>query len=488
MKNKRWIPTFAGMTGENRKWWIFIAMTLALSAVFLDQTAISVILPSVQNSFDISSVMLQWVINAYLLTIAAVVTFAGKMGDVFGHKRIFLIGIFLFVIFSFTCGASQSGEFLVISRALQGMGGAFMIPVTGVMIAHAFPESERGKIMGMYIAVASVFLSLGPVISGLLVHYLNWRWVFWINLPISLTSILLTVIAVPASENRRGTRKPLDWLGFINFSIFITSLTIALMEGINLGWYSSEIIFLFLTAFIFAILFFIAEKKAQDPIIDLFLFKRQTFLAANLCILTFTCAFGASVFWAIFLQKVLGYSAIDTGLFYLPVTLPIMFMAPIGGKMRDKYGPRLPTVCGSIVAIIGMIWIAVSAFAGNYLIMFPGFLLFGLGPSLVYSAVMATTISSVPLVQMGMASGIANGIRQVGRVLGVALIGSIILNFGDINPAQIRSMSTFSFALGMIFAGFFVLMTLISGLFLPNHPLSREKLNKSNNLPSISEN
>jgi len=472
---------------HTRKWWIFIAMTAALSVVFLDQSAISVILPAVQNSFAMSNVMLQWVINAYLLTIAAIVVFAGKMGDVFGHKRIFLIGLCLFIIFSFACGASQSGVFLVISRAFQGIGGAFMIPVTGVMIAHAFPESERGKIMGLYIAAASVFLSVGPVISGTLVHYFNWRWVFWINLPISFFSLLLARIAVPARENHKTSRKPLDWMGFISFTIFITSLTVALMEGTSLGFASTEIIFLFLTAIVFAILFIAIEKKAKDPIIDLSLFTRRTFLSSNLCLLLFTCAFSCSVFWAIFLQKVQGYSAVDTGLFYLPVTLPIMFMAPFGGRLRDKYGPRLPTICGLLLVIFGTFWIASTAFLGSYWAMFPGFLFYGLGPSLIYSSVMATTISSVPLAQMGMASGIANGIRQLGRVLGVAILGAVMVGAEHMTMPHIKSMPTFAFSMSMVFSGFFVIMALIVGFLLPNHPLS-PRLNKSAQLPSISEN
>src|SRR3990167_5036376 len=212
------------ITQSNRKWWILIAMAAALSVVFLDQTAISVILPPIQKDLSTSRVMLQWVINAYLLSLAAIVIFGGKLGDVFGHKRTFLAGISLFFLSSISCAIAPSSIWLVVSRAIQGMGGAFMIPVTGVMLAHAFDESERGRAMGLYVAVASIFLSLGPVLSGLLSHYLSWRWIFWINVPMSLISIFLTIIAVPARENHRESSKPLDWFGFIAFSIFIVAL------------------------------------------------------------------------------------------------------------------------------------------------------------------------------------------------------------------------------------------------------------------------
>ncbi|ATN85980.1 MFS transporter [Coxiella burnetii] len=504
------------ITEKNRKWWIFVAMSGALSVVFLDQTAISVILPPIQKDLGLSNVLLQWVINAYLLSLAALVIFGGKLGDVLGHKRTFLAGIIIFVLASISCAAAQTSYWLVTSRIIQGVGGAFMIPVTSVMMAHAFSESEQGKVMGLYVAVAPVFLSLGPLLSGLLAHYFNWRWVFWINVPISLLSIFLTIIAVPARENQRDTSKPLDWLGFLTFSLFIATLVVALMEGVNLGWSSKEIIFLFVVAAFSAIAFIFVERKAADPIVSLHLFTRKTFLSASLCLLFFTCAFSSSVFWAILLQKVMGYSPAATGLFYLPVTIPVMFMAPLGGMLRDKYGPRLPVMMGSTAVAAGSFWIALSAFKGHYSAMLPGFLLFGLGPALVYSAVMATTISSVPLSQMGMASGISNGIRQLGRVLGVAMIGSVISNIehsrlihshldttGKLsqvsdqqlthllsNPAAakhilsglslseinhihlaLKSVFTFAFSMGMILAGFLLILTLGISFFLPNKPL-----------------
>lgn len=453
------------ITSNNRKWWIFFGMAAALSVVFLDQTAISVVLPLIQRDLQLSNVMLQWVINAYLVSLAALVIFGGKLGDVFGHKNIFLMGIVIFILSSLMCAEAQSGYGLIVSRGMQGVGGALMIPVTGVLIAHSFHEGERGRAMGLNIAVASIFLSLGPLLSGIIVYYFNWRWVFWINLPISLISIFLTVIAVPNLDQRDQEiqhNKPLDWLGFLTFSIFIVSLVIALMEGVNLGWNSIKIIFLFGISIIFGVMFIFVEKKAHDPIIHLGLFKERNFLAANICLLLFTCAFSASVFWAILLQNVMGYSAVYVGLFYLPVTFPIILMAPLGGRLKDKYGPRLPVIIGTILTAIGSFWIAIGVFYGNYLAIFPGFLLFGLGPPLIYAAVMSTTISSVPPSQMGMASGIANGIRQFGRVLGVAMMGGII--------NTIKPIFTFAFSMSMVFAGCLILCTLFISFLLPNKP------------------
>jgi len=502
------------ITEQNRKWWIFAGMSLALAIVFLDQTAIAVALPPIQKDLAMSNTMLQWVINSYLAVLAALVMFGGKLGDVVGHKRIFLIGIVIFVFSSISCAAAHTGLWIVISRAVQGIGGAFMIPVTGVMVAHAFSHKERGKAMGLYIACASIFLTLGPLLSGLLVHYLSWRWVFWINVPISIISIFLTVISVPKSEDKREN-KVLDWKGFIAQSIFISSLVVALIESTNFGWDSPFIISLLIIAAVFAVLFFIIEKRAVDPIVYLPLFKRRDFLGASLSLLFLQCAFAASFFWAILLQNVMGYSAMTTGLFYLPVTVPVMFMSPLAGMMRDKYGPRLPATIGSIIVIIATFWIAISVFAGNYLAMLPGFLLFGIGPALIYSSVMATSMSSVPLSQRGMATGISSGFRQLGSALGVAVISSVvntvehhrlISNFSNntevqsitvrqlmsllsnpssaktilvgFSPDQINNIThilktsfTFAFSMGMVCSGIFVILTLFSSRLLPDQPL-----------------
>lgn len=506
--------TLFNITEQNRKWWIFAGMSLALAMVFLDQTAIAVALPPIQKDLAMSNTMLQWVVNAYLAALAALVIFGGKLGDVVGHKRIFLIGIVIFILSSISCAAAQTSLWIVVSRAIQGIGGAFMIPVTGVMVAHAFGHKERGKAMGLYIACASIFLTLGPVLSGLLVHYLSWRWVFWINVPISVVSIFLTIISVPASEDI-GEKKSLDWKGFITVSVFITSLIIALMESTNFGWDSAFIITLLIISAVFGALFLFIEKNAADPIVYLPLFARKDFLGATLCLLFLQCAFSASFFWAILLQNVMGYSAMTTGLLYLPVTVPVMFMSPLAGMMRDKYGPRLPATIGSIIVTIAAFWIAVSVFSGNYLAMLPGFLLFGIGPALIYSSVMATTMSSVPLAQRGMATGISSGFRQLGSALGVAIISSVVNNVEHhrlinnfANHTEVKSLSirqlmsllsnpnsaktilagfspsdinnithilkssfTFAFSMGMICSGIFVILTLFCSRLLPEKPL-----------------
>lgn len=255
------------------------------------------------------------------------------------------------------------------------------------------------------------------------------------------------------------------------------------------------------------------------------LFARKEFLGANLCLLLFTCAYSSSVFWAILLQNVMGYSSVATGLFYLPVTLPVMFMAPLGGMLRDKYGPRLPTMAGAIMVTMGAFWIAFSTFKGNYLAMLPGFLLFGLGPSLIYSSAMATAVSSVPWSQMGMATGISNGVRQLGRVLGVAMIGLVISNIERYHlisaftnaPEKIKQLSTqqlmsllsgstsakntlsvfshveisniygilkssyaFAFSMGMITAGILVILTFVASFLLPNKVLCISPANSKN--------
>jgi EmrB/QacA subfamily drug resistance transporter len=415
------------LTENNRKWWILAGMSASLSLVFIDQTAISVALPAMARDLNANNLILQWLINAYLVSLAAIIIFGGKLGDCFGHRRIFFIGIILFILASLSSAVAGTAWWVIISRVMQGIGGAFMIPATSVIVAKAFPDNERGRAIGIYVAIASIFLSLGPVLSGALVYYLSWRWIFWINLPISMVSMSLAFYAVPKDKIKLNPKR-LDWPGFITSAIAISSLVSALMEGVSIGWTSPIILTLFSIALIFATLFILVEMKAEDPIIHLSLFRKRAFLSANLCLLFVQSAFTVIIFWALLLQNAMGYSVFETGFFYLPVTLPILFMAPFGGYLRDRFGPRLPGLIGTTLMAMGLFWVGIFASSKHYLALFPGFLLFGIGPPLVYASIMATSMMSASSEHRGMAMGITSGVRQLGSSIGVALIGSLLIS------------------------------------------------------------
>jgi EmrB/QacA subfamily drug resistance transporter len=413
------------ITEQNRKWWILAAMTASLSLIFIDQTALSVALPPLQRELNLSNIALQWIMNAYLLALATLVVFGGKLGDLISHRKTFLVGITLFTASCLTCALANSGLSLIISRTLQGIGGAFMIPATSAILIRAFPDAERGKAIGIYVGVASLFLATGPIFGGLLTQYLNWRWVFWLNLPPAFIAISLMLMAHPKAD--ANDRVQIDWLGFGLFTAAILSLIFALMEAVNWGWSSIYILGLLVASGILLTTFLKRTKQHPSPFIELSLFRQSSFLYSSLILLLIQTAGMSLVFWVIFLQDVLHFTPDKSGLATLPIMLPLMFMAPIGGTLRDKYGPRLPMLCGALLGAIGIAWIGYAANTQSYAWIFPGFLLYGIGVPLIISNCTATGLSGVQRSQHGLASGLLSGARQLGNCLGIAIISSALL-------------------------------------------------------------
>lgn len=416
------------LTEKNRKWWILAAMAAALAMIFLDQSAIAVTLPQIQRDLNTSDVVLQWIVNAYLLMLATVVIFGGKMCDRIGARQTFLGGITLFILSSILCALAQSGLWIVAARLLQGIGAAFMIPATSTLVFSAFPTEERGKALGIYIASASVFLSVGPLLGGVLTTQLSWRWVFWLNFPISLIGIGLTLFAVPKQSNNSNNHLALDWAGFLCMAVAISSLVISLMEAVNFGWGSPFILgLLALSLFTFGLFFYI-EKKAEDPLVNFAIFKNKIFLNCTLLLLIMQSAFIAIVFLALFLQKSLAYSAQMSGILLLPSSLPIILMAPIGGRLCDRYGPKMPIMLGTGMLMLSAIWLASFSWLQSYHWLLPGIILFGCGASFVISNAIRTALDTVDISLRGSAAGITSGVRQLGGAIGLAVIGSAITN------------------------------------------------------------
>lgn len=411
---------------EKRKWWVLAGMSTALAIVFIDQTAISTALPQIQKSLSLSYTMQQWVVNAYLVTLAALIIFGGKVGDIVGHRKVFLIGIIVFILSSLTCALAQSGMMLITSRFIQGIGGAFMIPATGVLVISAFKEHERGRAMGIYVGSASVFFSLGPLLGGILTEYFSWRWVFWINLPISIISIFLTIVAVPKVkpiERKAG----IDYLGAVCLSVAIVAFVVGLMELGDLGIESPWIWGMLAGSVIFSALFIAIELRVKDPLVDLRVFKNKVFSQCAALLILVQLMLVVTVYWAIFLQTVLDYTPAIAGLLMLPVTLPAMYMAPLSGRLNDAYGPRMPIRAGIVMIFFAAIWIGFFASYENYLLLFPAFFLYGCGAPFILSNTMSTALSAVDYPQRGMASGIASAARQLGSSVGLALIGSVMV-------------------------------------------------------------
>lgn len=422
------------LNDKNRKWWTLLAMSSALALVFIDQTALAVALPAIQRDLNLSNSLLQWVINAYLLALSTLILLGGKIGDSLGHKRAFLWGVTLFISASILCALAQSGIWLIVARVIQGAGGAFMMPSTNALVVNAFPEKERGKAMGIYVGLAAIFLAIGPLLGGALTEWLSWRAVFWINFPVAITSIILTATAVPRWQPTE--KLTLDYLGLLLSIGFISGFVLSFMEGPNWGWTSPITLILFSLSTLAFIAFIFWERRFVHPLIELKLFKNPIFSIVTTVMIIIQAVGIVFVFWAIFLQNVLQYSPLEAGLLLLPSMVPIIFMAPIGGHLRDKYGPTLPMFYGCLLVVLSLIWIGLFSHFQRYLWLFPGLLTYGIGMPLMLSGSMTTVMNTVTAQQRGIASAILNCARQFGNSIGLAVLAGFL---GSLNKWHLSS-------------------------------------------------
>lgn len=433
-----------------RKWWILAAMSTCLALSFIDMTAISVSLPQIQKLLQASNVQLQWVVNAYLLTLGVFIIAAGRLGDIHGHRQIFLLGTFLFLITSITCAMAPTIKFLIASRALQGFAGALITPNSSTIMLNTFPAAERGKATGLYVGIASIFLASGSLIGGFLTQLASWRLVFWINVPLLIFSMIIVFLLL---EKERKQDLSLDWSGLLSLATGMSLLIFTLMEGGIIGWKSPLLISLLILAIISLTLFVWIEKHAKQPLIDFSIFKNKTYVGCLIAMFFLQIALITGVFRAIWFQTVLGYSPLMAGILVLPGTVPILVVSPLAGRIVDKYGSKSPATLGLLLTILGMLFTAYTMQYQNYWLLFPGLLLFGIGAPLAITPIMLTGLSSVNLNKRGVGAGTLHAVRQIGGTVGLAVVGAIITtinlhllqgylsqNFSFLQPQQIDKM------------------------------------------------
>lgn len=416
------------ITPSNRKWWALCATSASLAMIFLDQSALPVALPSIGRDLHLPSDSLQWTINAYMLALAMLIILGGKLGDKFGHRGAFLWGMTLFILSSILCGLAPTGAWLITARFLQGMGGALMMPSASPLFRTIVGLDEFGKMIGLYVAIASIFLIIGPTLGGFFTAYLSWRWIFWINFPVALIAIIITLFAIPNDAKHVTREKSFDWQGFIALSFFLVSLIFALMQGHVFGWSSGVILSCFFVSFIALVIFIKTELHHATPFVDFKIFQNACISQGVLVIALIQVAYMGIIFWAMFLQYTLSFSPQKTGIFLLSAQVPVLFTSAIAGKMLDRYGPRLPVCAGTIMITISSLWMAVFAWEHTFSWLFPALVLFGIGSPLVSIGVMSNTISSAPEEKRGVVSGIISAARQVGGSIGLALLAALTIN------------------------------------------------------------
>jgi EmrB/QacA subfamily drug resistance transporter len=418
------------LSEHNRRWWTLGAMCFALFMVMLDNTAVNVALPSIQKDFGASLSALEWAINAYTLTFAVLLVTGGRLGDIFGRRRMFLFGVVVFALASSTIGFAPSEGWLVASRAIQGIGAAFMMPGTLSIISNAFPPEERGKAIGTWAGVSAIALAAGPLLGGWLTEDVSWRAIFFINLPVAIGAVIVTLFA--AHESRDETvGRTVDLPGIAGITVSLTALVFALVEGNSWGWGSPKIIGLLALSVVALAAFVVVEKRAVAPVVDFDALRSRQFLGAN--IVAFMVSFGMLAmffFLALYMQNILGFSPLEAGVRFLPATVVIIFAGPIAGRLADRFGPRPLMTAGMLITAVSLFWQSRIGVDTSYGFLAPAFVLMGLGMGLVMSPMSMAAMNAVDRTKAGVASGTLSMFRMVGGTFGVAALGALVSSVG----------------------------------------------------------
>lgn len=410
---------------ENRRWWILANMTGALAMMMIDATVVSVALPTIQEEFKASQSEAQWVMNAYLLALAALVAVGGRLGDMYGHARIFKIGVVIFILSSAAAGIAQSDSWLIAARAIEGGGAAIMIPATMAIVTNAFPAKMRGQAMGIFAGISMLALGLGPLLGGVLTELWTWRAIFFINLPIGAAVIAVTYITL--RHEAPEAKAKLDRVGLVTLVGGLTAVVLALMQSTAWGWGSVATIALLAGGVLALIAFVFVELRVAQPLVQLRLFKSHNFsvdvgvLGAMQFVLM-----GLTVFGAIWIQNVLGFSPIKAGLSLLPLTIPVLIAAPLAGRFYDRIGPRPLVGMGTALAAIGFAWCALVLDKESFAWLVPGYVLIGAGIGQVMTPTNTDAMNSALPEFRGQAGGAIQTVRQVGGTFGLAIMGTLV--------------------------------------------------------------
>jgi EmrB/QacA subfamily drug resistance transporter len=413
------------LNDANRKWWTLAAMCFALFMIMLDNTVVNVALPSIQDDLGASLSSLEWTVNAYTLSFAVLLVTGGRLGDIFGRRRVFLAGVVVFAGSSALIGFAPDQGWLVAGRALQGVGAAFMMPGTLSIISNTFPPAERGRAIGTWAGVSALALAIGPAVGGALTEYVSWRAIFFLNLPVAIGAVIVTLFAVRESLDKTVSRR-VDFAGIATLTVGLTALVLALVEGNAWGWGSPEIVALLVTAVVGLVAFGFVEARGKVPMVQFEFFRSRTFLGANAVAFIVSFAMLAMFFFiALYLQNILGYDALEAGIRFLPSTAVIIVAAPIAGRLADRIGPKPLMVAGLALAAISL-WMQsnVTASSGYSDLLVP-FIIMGLGMGLTMSPMSTAAMNAVTAEKAGGASGILSMSRMVGGTFGVAAIGAL---------------------------------------------------------------
>jgi len=410
---------------ETRKWFTLAAVSFGLFMIMLDNTVVNVALPSIQRDLGTDLSSLQWIVTGYALTFAALMLIGGKVADAYGRRLIFVVGIAVFTTASLWCGLADSGDELIAARILQGVGAALMNPATLSIIAATFPPHQRGTAIGIWAGVSALALAIGPLVGGLITEHLDWSWIFFVNIPVGILAIAVSFLFI--DESRDETHVRLDLPGLATSAVGLFTLTYALIEANTYGWTSPRILGAFAVAGVSILAFILLERYQRAPMLPLELFRNRTYAGANMVMLLVALAmFGVFFFLSLYMQNVLGYSPVQTGAAFLPMTVLIILIAPVAGKTSDRFGSRGLMTAGMILIAVQLVYFSRLGVDASFWNLLPAFLVGGMGMALTMTPSAAAATRSVSVDKAGVGAAVLNASRQVGGSLGIALIGAIM--------------------------------------------------------------
>jgi EmrB/QacA subfamily drug resistance transporter len=407
-----------------RKWRVLIVVCVAVFMLLLDITVVNVALPDIEKELHTSFTELQWIVDAYALTLAATMLNAGSLGDLLGRKRVFLVAIALFTISSAFCGAATSPLWLIVARGLQGIGGAGMFAVSLAIISQEFHGRERGTAFGIWGATVGLAVAIGPLVGGALTTYVGWRWIFFVNIPIGIACVAGGIRELHESRDEEHGR--FDLPGLLTLTAGLFAFVLALLRGNDWGWSSARVIGLFAAAAVLLGSFAAIELRRDEPMLDFRLFRVPTFTGAQITAFTISSGmFAQFLFLPLYLENVLGYSAVATGVRFLPLSLVSFVVAPIAGRLSTRVPVRF--LLGGGLAVVGVSLLLMWGITldSTWTTLLAGFIVGGIGIGLVNAPLASTAVSVVEPRRAGKASGINNTFRQVGIATGIAALGAI---------------------------------------------------------------
>ena len=413
------------MPGLDRKWWTLIAVCTAIFMLLLDITVVNVALPDIQRSLHSSFSDLQWVVDAYSLTLAAFLLTAGVVGDIYGRREVFASGLALFSLASLVCGLSTDSLMLNLSRAVQGVGGAIMFATSLALIAQAFQGRDRGTAFGIYGGVIGGAVAVGPLVGGAITSGIGWRWIFFVNVPIGVVAIFITLTKIAESKDPTGAPHRLGRLHLLLRQPLPSGVRPGARQRRGLVERDTTVGFI-VAAVVLMIVFFVNERRSKDPMLDLALFKKPAFVGVSIVAVGISASiFAMFLYLTLYVQDSLGYGPFPAGVRFLPLTVLAFVVAPFAGRLTVRIHSRYLLGTGLLLITAGLLLMARTHPDSTWTVLLPGFIVAGVGIGMVNPVLASTSISVVEPRRSGMASGANNTFRQVGIATGIAILGAV---------------------------------------------------------------